>query len=95
MTIGKPNEYQASYVEKVNKLFMVAYENIVISLNDKYQEITIVNMSCNETLYIDSKKQYEYEIIDALGNIYMVNTIQKGINKIIGPKFFILKCTSK
>lgn len=95
MTIGKPNEYQIAYVENFNKLFMVVYENIVITLYDRNKEIIIVNMSSKKEIYIDSNQEYKYELIDALGNILTINTIPKGINKIIGPKFFILKGRSE
>ncbi|MDY2889000.1 MAG: glycoside hydrolase family 36 protein [Candidatus Caccosoma sp.] len=89
--LGNPISYDMAYSFKDNKRIIALYNTNYLCINDDDVKTTIVNLSSNDNIIIETNKKINVQIFDAFYRLVDSLTLTNKLNKINIPSFTIIE----
>ena len=89
--LGNPVSYDIAYSFKDNKRIIALYNTNYLCINDEDVKTTIVNLSSNDNIIIETNKKLNVQIFDAFYRLVDSLTLTNKLNKINIPSFAIIE----
>ena len=89
--LGNPVSYDMAYSFKDNKQIIALYNTNYLCINDDDVKTTIVNLSSNDNIIIETNKKINVQIFDAFYRLVDSLTLTNKLNKINIPSFTIIE----